>query len=57
LTPKQVVKDHLGFSDKTLERLPQVKPQVKPYILPGGPDLSRTNFTETKLYVGSTASD
>lgn len=45
LTPKQVVKDHLGFSDETLERLPQ----VKPYILPGDPDLSKTNFTETKL--------
>lgn len=45
LTPKQVVKDNLGFSDEKLERLPQ----VKPYILPGDPDLSRTNFTETKL--------
>jgi hypothetical protein len=45
LTPKQAVKGHLGFSDETLERLPQ----AKPYILPGGPDLSRTNFTETKL--------
>jgi hypothetical protein len=28
LTPKQVVKDHLGFGDETLERLPQVKPYV-----------------------------
>jgi hypothetical protein len=45
LTPKQVVKDHLGFSDETLERLPQ----VKPYILPGDPDLSKTNFTETEV--------
>jgi hypothetical protein len=45
LTPKQVVKDHLGFSEETLNRLPQ----VKPYILPGDPDLSKTNFTETSL--------
>jgi hypothetical protein len=45
LTPKQVVKDHLGFSDETLERLPQ----VKSYILPGDPDLSKTNFTETEV--------
>lgn len=43
LTPKQVVKDHLGFSEETLDRLPQ----VKPFILPGDPDLSKTNFTET----------
>jgi oxalate decarboxylase family bicupin protein len=45
LTPRQVVKDHLGLSEETLERLPQ----VKPYILPGDPDLSKTNFTETSL--------
>jgi hypothetical protein len=45
LSPKQVVKDHLGFSDETLERLPQ----VKSYILPGDPDLSKTNFTETEV--------
>jgi hypothetical protein len=45
LTPKQIVKDHLGLSEETLERLPQ----VKPYILPGNPDLSKTNFTETSL--------
>lgn len=45
LTPKRVVKDHLGFSDETLDRLPQ----VKPYILPGDTDLSKTNFTETSL--------
>jgi hypothetical protein len=45
LTPKQVVKDHLGLSEETLDRLPQ----VKPYILPGDPDLSKTNFTETSL--------
>lgn len=45
LTPKQVVKDHLGLSENTLDRLPQ----VKPYILPGNPDLSKTNFTETSV--------
>lgn len=45
LTPKQVVKDHLGFSEETLDRLPQ----IKPYILPGDPDLSKTNFTGTSL--------
>jgi hypothetical protein len=33
LTPKQAVKDHLGFSDETLERLPQ----AKPYVLLRGP--------------------
>lgn len=45
LTPKQLVKDHLGLSEETLDRLPQ----VKPYILPGDPDLSKTNLTETSL--------
>lgn len=45
LTPKQVVKDHLGLSEQTLDRLPH----VKPYILPGDPDLSKTNFTEEAL--------
>jgi oxalate decarboxylase family bicupin protein len=41
LTPKQIVKDHLGFSDATLERLPK----FKPYILPGNKNLLTTNFT------------
>ncbi|PPJ49942.1 hypothetical protein CBER1_04683 [Cercospora berteroae] len=41
LTPKQVVKDHLGFSDDTLNRLPK----IKPFILPGDPNLQQTNFT------------
>lgn len=41
LTPKQVVKDHLGFSEDTLNRLPQ----IKPFILPGNTNLSTTNFT------------
>lgn len=45
LTPKQVVKDHLGFSDDTLSRLPT----VKPYILPGNTDLTTTNFTAEAL--------
>jgi len=40
LTPKRVVKDHLGFSEDTLNRLPQ----IKPFILPGDKDLSQTNF-------------
>jgi oxalate decarboxylase/phosphoglucose isomerase-like protein (cupin superfamily) len=41
LTPKAVVKDHLGFSEETLDRLPK----IKPYILPGNPNLTTTNFT------------
>lgn len=41
LTPKQIVKDHLGFSEDTLNRLPQ----IKPFILPGNTNLSTTNFT------------
>lgn len=41
LTPKQVVKDHLGFSDDTLNRLPK----VKPFILPGDTNPLQTNFT------------
>ncbi|KAJ8606245.1 hypothetical protein MRB53_041117 [Persea americana] len=41
LTPRQVVKDHLGFSDDTLDRLPK----IKPYILPGNTNLTATNFT------------
>ncbi|CAK4033319.1 oxalate decarboxylase, secreted [Lecanosticta acicola] len=43
LTPKQVVKDHLGFSDDTLSRLPH----IKPFILPGDTNLTQTNFTST----------
>lgn len=30
LTPKQIVEDHLGFSDDTLNRLPTIKPYVYP---------------------------
>jgi len=41
LTPKQVVKDHLGFSEDTLNRLPQ----IKPFILPGHTNLTNTNYT------------
>ena len=41
LTPPQIVKDHLGFSLDTLERLPT----VKPFILPGNKNLTTTNFT------------
>ena len=40
LTPKQTVKDHLGFSDDTLNRLPQ----VKPFILPGHKNLTDTDY-------------
>lgn len=43
LTPKQIVKDHLGFSEDTLNRLPT----IKPYILPGDANMTQTNFTET----------
>jgi len=41
LTPKQIVGDHLGFSEDTLNRLPK----VKPFILPGDKNLTQTNFT------------
>jgi hypothetical protein len=41
LTPKQVVKEHLGFSEDTLDRLPK----IKPFILPGSTDPGQTNFT------------
>lgn len=44
LTPKQIVKDHLGFSEDTLDRLPH----IKPYILPGDTNLLQTNFEEEK---------
>ncbi|SMR51918.1 unnamed protein product [Zymoseptoria tritici ST99CH_3D1] len=40
LTPKQVVKDHLGFSEDTLNRLPK----IKPFIVPGNTNLSTTDF-------------
>ena len=42
LTPKQVVKDHLGFSDDTINRLPQ----IKPFILPGDKNLLQTDFRQ-----------
>ncbi|KAK5120624.1 hypothetical protein LTR85_005982 [Meristemomyces frigidus] len=41
LTPKQTVKDHLGFSENTLNRLPQ----IKPFIVPGHLNLTNTNYT------------
>ena len=44
LTPSQIVKDHLGFSDDTLSRLPK----VKPFIVPGDTDLRQTNFTRER---------
>lgn len=40
LTPKQVVKDHLGFSEETLDRLPH----VKNWILPGSTDPLQVDF-------------
>lgn len=43
LTPKQVVKDHLGFSEDTLGRLPK----IKPFIVPGSTNHTQTNFTST----------
>lgn len=45
LTPKQIVGDHLGFSEDTLNRLPQ----VKPYILPGSTNKTETDFREEQL--------
>ncbi|KAF2155088.1 oxalate decarboxylase, secreted [Myriangium duriaei CBS 260.36] len=41
LTPGQIVQDHLGFSQDTLNRLPK----IKPYILPGSTNMTQTNFT------------
>jgi oxalate decarboxylase/phosphoglucose isomerase-like protein (cupin superfamily) len=40
LTPKQVVKDHLHLSDNVLNSFPK----TKPIIVPGNPNLTRTNF-------------
>lgn len=40
LTPKQVVKDHLGFSEETLDRLPQ----VKNWIVPGSTNATHVDF-------------
>ena len=40
LTPKHIVKDHLGFSDDTLGRLKT----VKQYIVPGSTNLTQTDF-------------
>ncbi|KAF2657877.1 oxalate decarboxylase, secreted [Lophiostoma macrostomum CBS 122681] len=45
LTPKQIVKDHLNVDDAFLNTLPN----VKPFIVPGNPDLSTTNFTGDAL--------
>ena len=45
LTPKQIVKDHLGFSDDTLDRLPH----IKPYILPGSTNPLETDFRTEKV--------
>ena len=42
LTPPQVVKDHLGFSNDVVSRLPK----TKPFIVPGNRNLLTTNFTE-----------
>ena len=42
LTPTAVVKDHLGFSDDTLNRLPK----IKPFIMPGNKNLTTTDFRE-----------
>ena len=44
LTPKQIVKDHLGFSEDTLDRLPH----IKPYILPGDTNLLQTDFRDER---------
>jgi hypothetical protein len=44
LTPQQIVKDHLGFSQDTLDRLPQ----IKPFILRGDTDLLQTDFREER---------
>jgi oxalate decarboxylase family bicupin protein len=45
LTPKQVVKDHLNVDDAFLDTLPK----TKPFIVPGNPDLTTTNFTSDAL--------
>jgi oxalate decarboxylase family bicupin protein len=41
LTPKQVVQDHLNVDDAFYDALPK----VKPFIIPGNPNLTTTNFT------------
>ncbi|KAM3425533.1 Oxalate decarboxylase OxdD [Cercospora zeina] len=44
LTPKQIVKDYLGFSEDTLNRLPK----IKPFILPGDLNSLQTDFRSEK---------
>lgn len=45
LTPKQIVKDHLNVDDAFVDTLPK----VKPFIVPGNPNLTTTNFTGNPL--------
>jgi oxalate decarboxylase family bicupin protein len=45
LTDKQIVKDHLKLSDAFLNTLPK----VKPFVVPGNPNLTTTNFTGNPL--------
>ena len=45
LTPKQIVKDHLGVDDEFIDRLAQ----VKPVILPGNKNLNTTDFSDESL--------
>jgi oxalate decarboxylase family bicupin protein len=41
LTPKQIVKDHTGFSDEFIDQLPK----EKEFVVQGNPDLTTTDFT------------
>ncbi|PSN73712.1 Bicupin, oxalate decarboxylase/oxidase [Corynespora cassiicola Philippines] len=45
LTPKQIVKDHLKVDDAFLNTLPK----VKPFIVPGNPDMTTTDFSGDSL--------
>ena len=43
LTPKQIVKDHLGLPDAVIDNLPK----YEQFILPGDKNMTQTNFTST----------
>ncbi|KAF2193745.1 Bicupin, oxalate decarboxylase/oxidase [Zopfia rhizophila CBS 207.26] len=45
LTPKQITKDHLNVDDQFLDTLPK----TKPFIVPGNPNMTTTNFTGNPL--------
>ena len=47
LTPRQVVIDHLGVDDDFIDHLPK----YEQFIVPGNPNLTTTNFTNTEVSI------